>query len=135
MKTIVRSILFTGALAWSANGLMAAQTSNAWLDEWYHAKFGRRSPAEEQRLNAEKSSTAFREEARDGTTTPAETWFEQWYKTKFGRSSPAEEARQRVAKESTAFREERRREQKAVPANDWLDQFYRGKYGRPAPGR
>lgn len=27
-----------------ANGLMAAQTSNSWLDQWYRAKFGRLQP-------------------------------------------------------------------------------------------
>src|SRR5439155_10105347 len=110
MKTFVRSILFTGALVMGANGLMAAQTSNAWMDQWYRAKFGRSSPAEESRLKAEQASTAFREETRHEAAGPANAWFEQWYKAKFGRNSPAEEARQRAEKESTAFRNEPRRE-------------------------
>lgn len=133
MKTFVRSILFTGALVMGANGLMAAQISNTWLDQWYRAKLGRSSPAEEARLKAEQSNTAFREETRHEPSSPSNAWFEQWYKAKFGRSSPAEEARQKVEKENTAFREERRVERKFSPANEWFDQWYRAKYGRPAP--
>ncbi len=134
MKTFVRSILFTSALVMGANGLMAAPAGNAWLDQWYRAKFGRPSPTEEARLKAEQANAAFREEARHEAATPSNAWFEQWYKAKFGRSSPAEEARQRAEKENTAFREEPRTERKA-PANDWLDQFFKAKYGSPAPVR
>ncbi len=57
MKTFVRSILFSGALVMGANALMA-ETSNAWLDQWYRAKFGRPSPTEEARLKAEAANTA-----------------------------------------------------------------------------
>ena len=133
MKTFARSILFAGTLVMGASGLMAAQTSNAWLDQWYKAKLGRPSPAEEARLKAERANTAFREETRHEGAMPSNAWFEQWYKAKFGRSSPAEEARQKAAKESTAFREEKRAEPKSSPTNEWFDQWYRAKYGRPAP--
>lgn len=130
MKNVLSTILFTGALVLGANGLIAAQTSNSWLDQWYRAKFGRPSPAEEARLNQERASTAFREESRhEGAPT------EQLYKTKLGRNSPAEEARQRAERESTAFREEPTGKRKTAPANEWLDQWYRAKYGRPAPVR
>lgn len=132
MKTFARSILFAGALFMGASGLMAAQASNAWLDQWYRAKLGRPSPAEEARLKAERANTAFREETRHKASVQY-AWFEPWYKAKFGRNSPAEEARQRAEKESTAFREELRQERKTSPANEWLDQWYRAKYGRPAP--
>ncbi len=134
MKNVLRTILFTGSVVLGANDLMAAQTSNSWLDQWYRAKFGRPSPAEEARLKAEQTSTAFREETRY-EASPTNAWFEQWYKAKFGRNSPAEEARQRAERESTAFREEPKRERKTAPANDWLDQWFRAKYGRPAPVR
>lgn len=134
MKNAIRAVLFTGAVVMSANGLMAAQTSNDWHDQWYRAKFGRPSPAEESRLNEERASTAFREEARH-EAAPENAWFEQWYKAKFGRNSPAEETRQRAERENTAFREEASGERRIAPANDWLDQWYRAKYGRSAPGR
>ena len=132
MKTFARSILFTGALVMGGNGLMA-QTSNAWIDQWYRAKLGRPSPAEEARMKAERANMAFREEARHEAAVPSNAWLEQWYKAKFGRSSPAEGARQKAENESTAFREEPRQERKVSPANEWLDQWYRAKYGRPAP--
>jgi hypothetical protein len=96
MKTFVRSILFTGALVMGANGLMAAQGTNSWFEQWYRTKFGRNSPMEEARQKAERANTAFREETTHEVTAPANTWFEQWYKTKFGRSSPREEARQKA---------------------------------------
>ena len=97
-------------------------------------KFGRPSPAEEARLKAEQTSTAFRDETRH-EAAPANAQFEQWYKAKYGRYTPAEEARQRPERESTAFREAPSRERKTAPANDWLDQWFRAKYGRPAPVR
>jgi len=60
-----KSILLTGALLIGANALMAAQAapaSNNWVDQFYKAKLGRSSPAEEARLKAERANTAFREE-------------------------------------------------------------------------
>src|SRR2546422_937985 len=97
MKTFVRSILFTGVLAAGANGLMAAQVSNSWLDQWYRAKFGRPSPTPETRQRADRINTAFRERATTRKAeSPANEWREQWYKAKFGRPSPMEEARRKA---------------------------------------
>jgi hypothetical protein len=84
MKTFARSIIFTGAMAIGATGLMAAPASNDWFDQWYKAKYGRSSPAEEARLKAERESTAFREEP-DREVAPARTWFEEWHRAKYGR--------------------------------------------------
>lgn len=59
MKNVVRTVLFASVVVMGANGLMAALTNNDWRDQWYRAKFGRPSPAEEARLNEERSSIAF----------------------------------------------------------------------------
>ena len=91
MKTLMRSILFTGSLAIGANGLFAAQASNDWFEQWHRAKYGRSSPAEEARQNAERANTAFREEPT--ATRPANTWLQDWYKAKYGRPYPLESGR------------------------------------------
>lgn len=67
MKTLVRSILLTGALAIGTNGLITAQGS----DQWYKAKSGRSSPMEEARQRAERENTAFREETTREVAAPA----------------------------------------------------------------
>ena len=133
MKTSVKTILLTGALAMGANGLMAAQAvtaSDNWLDQFYKAKLGRSSPAEEARLRAEAQNTAFREETRE-VARPANPWLEGFFKAKLGRNSPMEESRLRAEGRNTAFREETTRE--ARPANNWFEQFYRAKLGRSVP--
>jgi hypothetical protein len=132
MKTLAKGILFTGVLMMGANGLMASQGSNGWLDQWYRAKYGRSSPAEEARQRAEQANTAFREEVAPESAPRANAWLEQWYRAKFGRSSPMEEARQKAERANTAFREEATREVTA-PANTWLDQWYKAKFGRNSP--
>src|SRR6266853_1437363 len=106
MKTIARTILFTGTLVTAASGLIAASRSDSWLDQWYKAKYGRSSPTEEARQRAEQANTAFREETTRDVATPANRWIDQWYRAKYGRSSPMEEARQRTERANTAFREE-----------------------------
>ena len=53
MKQLTRSILFTGILAMASSSLMVAQTSASWSEQWYRAKYGRPSPLEEARLNAQ----------------------------------------------------------------------------------
>lgn len=131
MKMSVRSILFTGALAMGANGLMAASSSNSWIDQWYRAKFGRSSPQEEVRQRAERANEAFREEPASEVSRLTNTWLDQWYRAKYGRSSPPEEARQKAERANTAFREG---PTPAVrPANDWREQWYKAKYGRSSP--
>jgi len=134
MKISVTRALLTGALAFGANTLMAAQAPSAtdtWLNQFYKAKLGRSSPAEEARLNAERANTAFREEITFEVAGPANPWLEQLYRAKLGRNSPMEESRLRADRANTAFREETTGE--ARPANNWFEQFYKAKYGRSAP--
>ena len=129
-----KSILLTGALLIGANALMAAQAapaSNNWVDQFYKAKLGRSSPAEEARLKAERENTAFREEITFEVAGPANPWLEQFYRAKLGRNSPMEESRLRAERANTAFREDITREPR--PANTWFEDFYKAKFGRSAP--
>ena len=129
-----KSILLTGALLIGANALMAAQAapaSNNWVDQFYKAKLGRSSPAEEARLQAERENTAFREEITFEVAGPANPWLEQFYRAKLGRNSPMEESRLRAERANTAFREDITREPR--PANTWFEDFYKAKFGRSAP--
>ena len=132
MKTFVRSIILTGAMAIGATGLMAAPASNDWFDQWYKMKYGRNSPAEEARLKAERESTAFREETPSRVAPARVNWAEVLFKAKLGRNTPAEEARLKAERENTAFREEPDRE--AAPARTWFEEWHRAKYGR-YPGK
>ena len=95
MKTSVRSIMLTAALAIGANGLMAAPASNTWFEQWYQAKYGRSSPREEARRKADKAALPAQPAAK--VARPANDWFEQWYRAKYGQSSPRELARQKAA--------------------------------------
>jgi len=129
-----KSILLTGALLIGANALMAAQAApanNNWVDQFYKAKLGRSSPAEEARLKAERANTAFREEITLEVAGPANPWLEQFYRAKLGRNSPMEESRLRAERANTAFREDITREPR--PANTWFEDFYKAKFGRSAP--
>ena len=125
MKTFVTNVLLGGALLMGASGLMA-QSDNSWREQYFRAKFGRNTPLEETRQNAEAVSTAFREEFT--TPMPANTWYEEYFKAKFGRVSPLEEARQNTQAASTAFREEEPTEVVA-PVNNWHAQMFRMKTG------
>ena len=134
MKTSVKSILLTGALAMGANALMAAQAvtaSDNWLDQFYKAKLGRSAPTTEARVKAEGANTAFREEITPAAAGSANPWLEQFYRAKLGRNSPMEEARVKAEGQNTAFREESTPE--ARPANNWFEQFYKAKLGRGVP--
>jgi len=129
-----KSILLTGALLIGANALMAAQAApanNNWVDQFYKAKLGRSSPAEEARPKAERANTAFREEITLEVAGPANPWLEQFYRAKLGRNSPMEESRLRAERANTAFREDITREPR--PANTWFEDFYKAKFGRSAP--
>jgi hypothetical protein len=132
MKTSIRNVLVTAVLMGGANGLMASQASNSWIDQWYRAKFGRGSPTEEARLRAEQANTAYREEAT-AKAAVRNTWFEDFWRAKFGRGSPMEEARLRAEQANTAYREEATA--KAPLPNTWLDDFWKAKYGRSFPGK
>jgi hypothetical protein len=130
----MKIFLLTGAIAMGANALMGAQVqqaSNTWLDQFYKAKLGRSSPAEEARLKAEGANTAFREETTSEAAGPANPWLEQVYKAKLGRNSPIEESRLRAERANTAFREETTGE--ARPTNNWFEQWYKAKFGRSSP--
>ena len=134
MKTSVKSILLTGALAMGANALMAAQAvtaSDNWLDQFYKAKLGRSSATTEARVKAEGANTAFRDEATAEAAGPANPWLEQFYRAKLGRNSPMEESRLKVEGTNTAFREETTPQ--ARPTNNWFEQFYKAKFGRSVP--
>ncbi len=129
-----KTILLTGALLIGANALMAAQAApatNNWVDQFYKAKLGRSSPAEEARLRSEGANTAFREEITTEVAGPVSPWLEQFYSAKLGRNSPMEESRLRAEGANTAFREETTRE--ARPANNWFEEFNKAKFGRSAP--
>lgn len=95
MKSLLRSVLITGTFVIGANSMFAAQASDAWMEHWYKAKFGRNSPREEARQKAERAKAPHAEASRE--VPPANSWFDQWYKAKYGRNSPAEEARQKAA--------------------------------------
>ena len=132
MKTFVRSMLITGALALGASGLTAAQLGNPSQEQWFEAKYGRPSPMEEARQKAERESTAFREVMPALVHTAAPRWSEQYFRAKFGRSTPAEEARSKAERESTAFREEFAAP--VAPGRSWIEELHRAKYGR-LPGK
>jgi hypothetical protein len=129
MRTLKGSLFVAGVLALGMIGPVAAE-SRTWAERTYKAKYGRPSPMEEARLQADRASTAFRQ----GTVSPAEpagqAWMKQYFKAKHGRNTPAEEARLKAERENTAYRE--------APAGppapiNWVDR-YKAKYGR-APGR
>ena len=132
MKTFLKSILFTSALVISTNSVMAMQMSNSWYEQWHKAKYGRSSPPEEARLNAERAAMAYREETAPKAAIPRNTWFEDFHRAKYGRSSPLEEARLKAERAATAYREEAA-PKAGKPADTWLDDFWSAKYGRPAP--
>jgi hypothetical protein len=132
MKPFVRIILFGSALFIGANVSMAAQAGATWEEQWFRVKFGRPSPAEEARRNAEQANIAFREEPAPKVRAKAPNWMEQHYRGKYGRSSPLEEARLKADQANVAFREETT-PQAAPSVTNWIEQHYRGKYGRSSP--
>lgn len=124
MKTLVKGILLTAGLALAVSSLPAAQSGDDRLEQYFKAKLGRNSPAEDARLRAERATTAFREETPLKVTVP--NWNEQHVKGKLGRYSRAEEARLREV--GTAFREET----PTGVAPTYLEQYMKGKLGRSA---
>ena len=132
MKLSVRSLLLTGVLVVAANGVVASQVNNEWLEHWYQAKYGRNSPMEEARKRAARENATFRMEAAPKPARPANDWYERWYKAKFGVSSPMEETRQRITR-ANAARPEASAPRAARIANDWYEGWYRAKFGRSSP--
>ena len=121
MKTFVKSVLLATGITVGASSLPAAQD---WTNQYFKAKLGRNSPAEDARLRAERANTAFRQESLN---VAAPNWIEQHFKAKLGRNSPAEEARLRDLQDSTAFRQE---PPAKVTAPTWIEQYMKGKLGR-----
>ena len=68
-----------------------AEPANTWYEGWYRAKYGRPSPTEVARTEAEQSNTAYREVAPAQVPANGNGWYEGWYRAKFGRPSPLEE--------------------------------------------
>ncbi|HEV2275475.1 MAG TPA: hypothetical protein VGR96_14985 [Acidobacteriaceae bacterium] len=133
MKTLVRGILLTGVLAMGAGSFLVAQpTTNSPTDQWYRAKFGHPSPAEQARIDEYQASTAYREEAPAASPGSVHLWLDQWYRAKFGHPSPAEQARINEYQSSTAYREQATAPS-AASVQLWLDQWYRAKFGHPSP--
>ena len=132
MRTIVKNMLLAAAVTLTASPFAIAQNSSNGFDEWYRAKYGRPSPVEEARIEAEQANTAYREVASTAALSPGNGWFEGWYRAKYGRPSPIEGARLEQYQANTAYREVAPVE--AAPAgNTWFEGWYRAKYGRPSP--
>lgn len=125
MKSLVRSILITSTLLVGTNGLMA-QSGPTFFDQWYKAKYGRNSPAEEARLKAEQASSAYREEKASARPARPKSYMDQFFKAKLGVYTPAEEARLRAERESSAYRAE---PQPQVAPESYIDQWLRVKQG------
>jgi hypothetical protein len=129
----IRSILFTGILAISANTLLGAQTTDPRFEGWYRAKFGRPSPTEQARIDsAKQDSVADRETTPGRVAVPTKARFKRWYRARFGRPSPAEKGRLKAAQANTAYRPANST-QAAVPANTRFEAWYGAKYGRLSP--
>jgi hypothetical protein len=54
MKPAIRAIILSAIFTMGANSLLVAQSSNSYAEQWYRAKFGRPSPAEQARIDAAK---------------------------------------------------------------------------------
>jgi hypothetical protein len=124
MRVFVASVL-AGAMLMGASGLMAKTPqvpTTTQYERWFSAKFGRTSPSEEARLQAQAVET-------QATTQSAVTsnWYEQWFRAKFGRTSPSEEARLRS---NPAFNEEVTSRIVGAPVNNYYEQWYQAKFGR-----
>jgi len=116
----------------AAGSMAIAQSGNNWSEQWYRAKYGRPSPTEQARIQAEEANTAYREEPVSQISTPSNNWFDGWYRMKYGRPSLMEQARIDAAEASTAYREEPAG-RASIPVNQWFDGWYRAKYGRSSP--
>ncbi len=109
-------------------GVALAEPSTTWSEQWFKAKFGHPSPAEQARVKAETENTAYREETtRDHQIAPS-SWADQWFRAKYGRYSPAEEARRNAEAANAAYRDEERAS--SPDHNVWTREFMRAKFGR-----
>jgi hypothetical protein len=71
---------------------MVAQTSNEGFEQWYRAKYGRPSPAEEARLETQQVNSASRDATPSTVAASANDGFEQRYQAKYGHQSLTEQA-------------------------------------------
>ena len=123
MKTFAQRLLaITVALA--GTGVLTASASVN--DQWYRAKFGRSTPAEEARIQQEKDSTAYRVEPAGPMAAEPERWSENHFRQKYGRSTPLNEARLQEEQANSAFRAA----PAGTPERDEMAERYRMKYGR-----
>ena len=131
MKTIVKNILVTAVAALTVSPFAIPQSNSNGFEQWYRAKYGRPSPTEQARIDAEKANTAYREVA-PAPASPANTWFEQWYRAKYGRPSPTEQARLDAEQANTAYREVPTNAD-VLSGNARFEAWYRAKYGHSSP--
>jgi hypothetical protein len=114
-------------------GVALAEPSTTWSEQWFKAKFGQSSPAEQARLKAEMQNTAYREETSADNATAPSSWADQWFRAKYGRYSPAEEARRNAEAANTAYRDNER--STAPDRNVWTREFIKAKFGRDLGNR
>ena len=129
MKTFLKRILIAVGLTLGANAMLGATLANDSAEQYFKAKVGRNTPAEEARQRDAQANVAFREEALF-VATP--NWIEQHFKAKMGRYTHGEEARLRELEASTAFREEA---PDGFVAPTWAEQLFKAKLGRDVPGK
>ena len=121
MRNFVKGLLVAAGLTLGANTVLATPV-NDWTEQFFKAKIGRNTPAEEARLRAERT-LAFREEAP--LKVDITNWLEEHLKAKLGRYSPTEEARLREIR--GVFRDEA---PVTFAAPNWVEQLFRAKLGR-----
>lgn len=123
MKMLVRSILIASTLLVGTSGLMA-QSGPTYFDQWYKAKYGRNTPAEEAHLKAEQDNAAYR--AEKAVPKQSLSYTDQFFKAKLGVYTPATEARLRAERENSGSRAEPRPQTKP---ESYIDQWLRVKQG------
>jgi hypothetical protein len=113
------------------SGAVLAQSNRNDAEERFKAKFGRYTPAEESRREAEKANTAYRDaKPPKASDENRSNWAEQQHRAKYGRPTPAEESKIDAEKANTAYRDV------TAPAEDrWYDNYMRSKHGRSAPAK
>jgi len=129
MKTFLKRMIIAAGWTLGANALLAASLANDWTEQYFKAKTGRYTPAEEARQRDARANVAFRE---DALSVAAPSWFEQYYKAKVGRFTQAEEARLEQLKANSAYREE---PPVGFIAPTWAEQLFKTKLGRAMPGK
>jgi len=132
MKSSLKSVLFTSALAIITINTLFAQSSNVGFEQWHRAKFGRPSPSEQARLNTQPVNAPSANAAAVMSAESANSGFEQRYRMKTGRPTPAIEAslmsQQPGPADSSAAQPAI-----AVTIDSGFERRYEAKYGRLSP--